>query len=84
MSAEDTTALDKRLTVQPMDSPSSLVTNTSENNNMVPQTRTMEESRNDPAAQLKPPVMTQSEAVVVTTRSGRTVKTPSHLSDFKL
>ena len=84
MASEDTAALNKRLTVQPMDSPSSLVTNTSENKNIVPQTRTMEESRNDPAAQLGPPVMTQSEAEVVKTRSGRTVKTPSNLRDFKL
>ncbi|KAL9953715.1 hypothetical protein ACROYT_G041171 [Oculina patagonica] len=72
MASADTAALDKRLTVQLMDSPSSLVTNTSENKNIVPQNRTMEESRNDPAAQLGPPVMTQSEAEVVKTRSGRT------------
>ena len=57
---------------------------TTANNNKVSQTRTMEESRNDLAAPLEPPVMTQSEAEVVKTRSGRTVKTPSHLCDFKL
>ena len=84
ISSEDTAALDKRLAVQPMDSTSSLVTNTSANNHKVSQTRTMEESRNDLAAPLEPPVMTQSEAEVVKTRSGRTVKTPSHLCDFKL
>ena len=84
MSSEDTPALDKRLTVQLKDGPSSLVTNTSKNKNMVPQTRTIEELRNDPPAQLEPPVMTQSEAEIVKTRSGRTVKTPSHLGDFKL
>ena len=84
IASEDTAALDKRLAVQPMDSTSSLVTNTSANNNKVSQTRTREESRNDLAAPLEPPVMTQSEAEVVKTRSGRTVKTPSHLCDFKL
>lgn len=84
MSSEDTAALDKRLTVQLKDGPSSLVTNTSKNKNMVPQTRTIEELRNDPPAQLEPPVRTQSEAEIVKTRSGRTVKTPSHLGDFKL
>ena len=84
ISSEDTAALDKRLAVQPMDSTSSLVTNTSANNHKVSQTRTTEESRNDLAAPLEPPVMTQSEAEVVKTRSGRTVKTPSHLCDFKL
>ena len=84
MSSEDTAALDKRLTVQLKDGPSSLVTNTSKNKNMVPQTRTIEELRNDPPAQLEPPVRTQSEAEIVRTQSGRTMKTPSHLGDFKL